>query len=400
MRLSPALRVFALASLLLNSPCAFAETFLVLPFFNHTTQNNLDWIGESIAENLRDALASEAALTISREDRQEAYRRLTIRPFSLLTKASVMKIAETVDADQVIYGHFELKKDEANPASRGTLKISAEILDLHNFRKGPDFMAVGAMEDLAALQNHISWQALQFVMPKTSPSEEEFRKNRPPVRVDALENYIRGLTAQNEDQKLQLFAQAIRIDPRYSQAAFEMGKLQLERDNYKAAADALEKVSPVDNRHREAQFYLGSAKFYLKDYAASQKSFETVVAEVPLNEVWNNLGVVQSRRDSLAPAIESFERALEGDNSDPDYHFNLGYVLWKAGEFEKAAASFRATLDRDPEDGEATKMLGRCLQKSKPKPGETKEGLERLKFDYEESAYLQLRSILQSGKKP
>jgi len=37
-----------------------AETALVLPFFNHSKQTNLDWIGESIAETVRDALASKA----------------------------------------------------------------------------------------------------------------------------------------------------------------------------------------------------------------------------------------------------------------------------------------------------------------------------------------------------
>ena len=35
-----------------------AETTLVLPFFNHSKSPNLDWIGESIAESVHDALAS------------------------------------------------------------------------------------------------------------------------------------------------------------------------------------------------------------------------------------------------------------------------------------------------------------------------------------------------------
>lgn len=390
----------ALFCIFLPSLPLLADTYLVLPFFNHTTKSNLNWIGESVAEDLRDALASEGVLTVSREDRQEAYRRLSIRPFALLTKASVVKLAEIVDADHVIFGQFELREDSSNPNSRGTLKISAEILDLHNLRKGPDFMAVGALEDLASLQNHISWQALQFAVPKKAPSEEEFRQKRPPIRVDALEHYIRGLMAQHEEQKLKLLTQAVRIDPRYSPAAFELGKLQLERDHYAAAAEALSKVSPLDNRYRQAQFYLGAAKFYLKDYAGAQRAFETVVAEVPLNEVWNNLGVIQSRREDLAAARDSFEKAVEGDRSDPDYHFNLGYVLWKAREFEKAAASLRRALERDPEDSEATTLLGRCLKQSGPKPGETKEGWERLKSNYEESAYLQLRSILQGEQKP
>lgn len=57
-------------------------TTLVLPFFNHTQSQNLDWIGESIAESIGDSLASEGLLTLNRADRLEAYRRLSLRPGS------------------------------------------------------------------------------------------------------------------------------------------------------------------------------------------------------------------------------------------------------------------------------------------------------------------------------
>ena len=44
-------------------------------------------------------------------------------------------------------------------------------------------------------------------------------------------------------------------------------------------------------------------------------------------------------------------------------------------------------------------MLGRCLKGSAPKPSDTRsEGLERLKSNYEEGAYWQLKALLQPGK--
>lgn len=54
-------RVPALFFLLILAVSLRAETFLVLPFFNQTSQSNLDWIGESIGENIREALAAEGA---------------------------------------------------------------------------------------------------------------------------------------------------------------------------------------------------------------------------------------------------------------------------------------------------------------------------------------------------
>jgi tetratricopeptide (TPR) repeat protein len=93
---------------------------------------------------------------------------------------------------------------------------------------------------------------------------------------------------------------------------------------------------------------------------------------------------------------------LEGDPSDPDYHFNVGYALYKQGNLVAAAEKFRAVLDRNPEDAEATTMLGRCL-KSGPtalsKVSDVRaDGLERLKKNYEETAYRQLKAVLEPKK--
>src|SRR5215831_2994857 len=90
-----------------------AETTLVLPFFNHSKNPNLDWVGESIAESVGDSLASEGILVLGREDRLEAYRRLSLRPGAELTHASVLKAGVSLDASKVVYGYFEVIPPEA-----------------------------------------------------------------------------------------------------------------------------------------------------------------------------------------------------------------------------------------------------------------------------------------------
>ncbi len=118
---------------------------------------------------------------------------------------------------------------------------------------------------------------------------------------------------------------------------------------------------------------------------------------MPLNEVFNNLGAAQSRRN-LPEAVENFRKALEGDPADADYRFNVGFALWKRGEFAKAAESFRATLDRNPEDAQATMLLGRCLAKTGPSANDLKAGFERVKLNYEEGAWRQLKATLAAGE--
>ena len=80
------------------------------------------------------------------------------------------------------------------------------------------------------------------------------------------------------------------------------------------------------------------------------------------------------------------------------YLFNLGYALWKKGDFAGAAERFRAALERDPDDAMATLLLGRCLKKQGFRAGDSADarlqGLERLKTTYQERAYRQLKSLL------
>jgi len=365
-----------------------AETVLALPFFNHAASANLDWIGESIAETLRDAMAPEGVLVLDREDRLEAYRRLALRPGAELTHASILKIGDSLDASLVIYGTYELP-------SKDTLRIVARILDLKQMRQGPEFSVTGGLEDLATLEFRLGWQVLQQLHWKSAPSLEEFLKARPAVRLDAVESYVRGLLAVSPEQRHLFFTRAARLDEHYSQPCFQLGKIYWEKKEYKIAAGWLERVTAPDPHYLEAQFFLGLCRYNIASFSGAESCFQTVAESVPLNEVFNDLGAAEARRNETDAAVASFRKALEGDSADPDYHFNLGYTLWRARQFERAVESLRAVVERNPNDAEATTLLGRALKQEGPRPGDPRfEARERLKTNYEEAAYRQLQAEL------
>ncbi len=379
---------------------ATGESLLVLPFFNESGPANLDWIGESVAHTISEGLVSRGLLVLEREDRAEVYRRLSIRPNAHLTHASVIKVAEALDASQVIYGDFEVTSPEpSTPGAHRSIRITAYTLDMAKMRKGPEFLESGPLDDLAALQSHLAWQVLQFVAPELTPPSEQFLNERPPVRLDAIENYTRGLLSSNAEQKHRYFTQAYRLDERSSEPAFELGRLYWLKKEYRFAADWLARVKPASARYFEANFLLGLCSYFLGDYTGAQAAFERVARSVPLNEVFNNLGAAQSRLNR-PEALDTFRKALEGDPSDPDLQFNVGYALWKRGDFEAAAESFRAVLERNPEDEEAIALLGRCNKKIGPRAGGPQaQGSERVKLNFEEGAYRQLKAALE-GTKP
>ncbi len=381
-----------------------ADTAAVLPFLNKaTTAPNLDWIGESVAETVREALGITGIMTLDRKEILDAYRRLNLRVGVSLTEASVMKIGETLDAEQVVCGSFEFTPAASGPVTGGSLRVTARVLDRRHLRASPEFTETAALQDLATIEAHLAWRTLKLIAPAMAPPESDFLSLRSPIRLDAEENYVRGLLATSAEQKEKYFLQATRLDPHFAHAYYQLGQLHYQRKEYKQAVSWLEKVGLGDIHSHEASFLLGLARFQSGDYKGAQQTFQMIAAVVPLSEVYNNIGAAESRANLLQPSIDDLRKALEGDANDPVYRFNLGYVLWKKGDFAAAADSFRALLDLDPADPAAPVLLARCQKKQGPRssPDPHLDSLERLKTNFEERAYLQLKSLLApEGAKP
>jgi tetratricopeptide (TPR) repeat protein len=378
----------------------FADTAIVLPLLNKTANApNLDWIGESVAETVREALGMTGVMTLDRKEVQEAYSRLGLRLGMPLTEASVMKIGETLDAEQVLYGTFEFTKPASGSITTGSLRVTARILDRRHMRARPEFTETGALDDLGAIEAHLAWRALSLIAPAMAPAESEFRSLRTAVRIDAEENYARGLMAQTSEQKEKYFMQAVRLDPHFAHACYQLGQIYYQRKDYRQAVVWLDRVGLGDIHSHEASFLLGLAKFHGGDFKGAQQTFQMIAAAVPLSEVFNNLGAAESRANLAQASIDDFHRALGGDANDPVYRFNLGYELWKKGDFPGAAESLRAVLEIDPADPAAPLLLARCLKKQGPRASQDPrlDNLERLKTNFEERAYMQLKSLLGAG---
>jgi tetratricopeptide (TPR) repeat protein len=357
----------------------FAADTVVAPFANRTPDTSLDWIGESLAEAVREALEAAGASVPRRPERQQALERLALPRSGQITLASSLRLAEALEASRLIAGHFDLLPNPDNPASRGSLTVTLRLIDPKQLAQVAEFSESGALEDLAALQSHVAFQALQTLQPHKAPAREEFDRRHPAVRATALENYVRGLMAADADQQHRYFALAARADGRLWQPCLLLGQMHWEKENYQEAASWLEKVPAHAAGYRAALLLLGLSRFQTGEYQRALHVLRILAADVPSPENWNNVAAAQLRLD-LPEAEANFRKALAGAPSDPDYHFNLGYALWKKGGFEEAADLFRAALDREPDDQDAILLLGRCLKSSGPRAGDLRtENLERLK---------------------
>jgi tetratricopeptide (TPR) repeat protein len=200
------------------------------------------------------------------------------------------------------------------------------------------------------------------------------------------------MLATSGEEKVQRYREAVRLNPDYAQAWLELGKTYYDQGNYDPSIAAFSQIPGSSPVAREANFYLGLATYAHGDFAKSESAFDFVAARLPLAEVYNNLGVVAARRGQRK-AAEDFERAIQNDPSDPDYHFNLAVTLARAGERDGATRELRTTLEQRPNDVEAKMLLesfttvsGSIVSASST----TKMQSERIKRNYEEDAFRQM----------
>lgn len=370
---------------------------LVMPFAQDRTppakNSNLGWVGESLSEAIVETLANAGLLVTTREERQDAARRLSVRESATLTRATILKLSQTLDVDRVVFGEFAETAD-------GRLEIRARTIEVRELRQGGEFAVAGPLAELSQLQQQLAWEALRGLAPDLTPTAEEFRGKKPTIKLEALEQYVRGLLAEGNDARYKFLTQSARLDERFAPARFELGRLQYARNNYRDAIGWLERIPSNDALYSQARFLAGLCYFHLADYANAEHSFALLEAALPLGEVFNNLGAALSRQGRHEEALRFFEKASQADPREAAYHFNRGYALWRQTKLPLAAMAFRKALERQPDDQEASLFLQICEQ---PPEGALADGQfharERLRVRLEESAYRQLTAVLQKKGK-
>lgn len=387
--------------LLLISPVskAFANSVVVLPFTATKDTSKYGWIGESNADSISDILSRNRIFILDREDRLRAYRTLGIREGAPWTLATSLKVALELDAGFTVLGSFAV--DEANPVADSRIVLSAAVMDVAKWRKLSELRVEGRLADLCLLETRLAYLVLK-AMGREEPSESEadFLARFPAVRLDARENYIRGLLADAEESRHRYFTQAARLDENYRAPAFQLGLLHWQKRDCRQAATWLRKALEPDHPRREAQFMLGVCETRLGRYADAEAQFRSLYNTQPIPEFANNLAVVLARQRKEG-VLDLLTFAAEQDPEDPDYRFNLGHALWLRERYDDAADRFREVLDLVAEDPEATRMLGRCLQREASRPAKAAaESLNRLKEDFTDSGIPPEPAIPQAAATP
>ncbi len=385
--------VFALILLLAAALPALAQqdsatvTVLVLPFENHARTPGLEWISESFPEILGQRLSGAGSLfLISRADRLYAFDRLGIPANLRASRATLYRIAEQLDADYLVLGDFS--------SDGQTITANAQVLDMRALRLSPPLTESGPLTSILQVEGTLAFDVLKAIRPESFVSRDFLQAGGIP-RLDAFENYIRGIVAPTREEKLLRFREAVRLDPQYSAALLQLGRANYEAHQYEQAVEWLNRVPADDPSFGEAHFLMGLSEYLLGQFDKAEADFLSVLDRVPLPELENDAGAAASRRGGRE-ALAHFERALQADLHDPDYRFNLALAQVHFGETAAAGRNLHELLLRQPNDAEAKQLLDALSAPGAP-AAPARLPLPRLKRNYDESTYRELQLEMENA---
>lgn len=360
-RIASALLFILIATL--RARAATADTIVVMPFENLSGRAEYNWVGDSFAAALGDLLDKPGLVGIAPDERNVAYKQEGLPPTAILTRATMIKIAERAGANLVVMGTYRI----AGEGRDSSITITARVVDIREGRLvGKEFNRGGPLIDLQKLQGELAYEILYQRNPALPFSRDQIINDATQAPIGAFENFIKGTLTRDREARIEFLQRAIKeysdkTKSDYLPAIFELGRVYYEAGDYKEALEQLALIGDKDQRYDEAQFYIGVAQDALNQTDKALATNQRLAPKLPLYEVYNNIGVLFIKQKQYSDAINHLKPAVEAAPRDTDTLFNLGYAYFLAKDYANAAATLRNETRQRPSDGEAFYVLGKAL---------------------------------------
>jgi tetratricopeptide (TPR) repeat protein len=378
--------------------------YLVFPFENTGSSPRLEWLGEGLEELTIQRLSAAGEQVYSHTGRINELERYGLPPSAKLSRATMLRVAEDLDADFVVFGSFV--------SDGASLTVNCRVLKVNPTRLLPALQESGALNTLMELHTKLVWRILSMNEHAYPLSFPEFAKLQRPLRLDAFEHYSRGLLASDDDVRIRELREAARIEPEWPDPDFALGETYFARRDCNAALPWFARVPKAHDSYVEAVFATGVCRLLLNQpekaeeiFAALQDSMHRdLISGADLPEILNNLAIARARQGKTPAALADLRRAAEIDPDADDYPFNLGLLALRADDPAEAAEHFRQASEREADNPEDRALLILSLEKAGKKSEADQErdtaaeafgpnGLPAIKLDAKGEALAKLDRI-------
>ena len=169
----------------------------------------------------------------------------------------------------------------------------------------------------------------------------------------------------SDDRHIQELQSEVKSNPRDAKARLELAAAYEKYHLYGPALDqykeALAQLVSTDALAEQATIGLSRSARASHRIAEAVPILEGFLAQQPLANSWNELGLLYEDMAFLSAAQNAFENAIATTPESDSAHNNLGYNLLLQSRLDAAEAEFRKAVDLNPRSPTARNNLGTTL---------------------------------------
>lgn len=301
-------------------------------------------------------------------------RRIIVRPTS-----SVLKYASG-DANPLAAGHelevgFVLDGRIQRAADR--VRVTVQLIRV---RDGAPLWAAKFDEkftDIFTVEDSVSGQVAQALMPKLSGEEQELLSKRETENAQAYQAYLKGryywntFTEEGLAQAIFHFMEAIEEDPDYAQAYAGVADyynylgvwgVMPPKESFAAAKSAATKALEIDDTLAEAHTSLAFALLaYDWDWNGAEVAFKRAIElnpSYPTAHQW--YAYLTGAQGRHAEAITEIEYAQKLDPLSPMIASSASLIFFNARQYDRSIEELDKALELDPAYFVAHQAYGWC----------------------------------------
>jgi serine/threonine-protein kinase len=330
-------------------PVPDPKSIAVLPFLDMSPEQDQEYFGDGIAEEIINALTRIADLHVSARTSSFAFKDRNLEAGTIGAKLHVGSLLE---------GSVRKAGDQ--------VRITAQLIDVnrgyHLWSESYD----RKMEDVFAIQEEVA-RAIVETLKATLVGNDDTPIVKPGTEdPEAYNLYLRGLyhwnrrTAAELEQSIELFRQAIAVDDRYALAwaglADAYSILGWYRhisslDAYTKTVTAASSAVAVDDSLAEPYASLAYARFlYGWDWDGAEEGFQTAIDRNPDYAVARHFyAEFLMAMGRMEEAVEQMELGHTLDPLSPTIGFGIGWVQYFLGNYGAAIAQYEKTLKESPD---------------------------------------------------
>lgn len=323
---------------------AAIESIAVMPFVNESGNADVEYLSDGMTETLISSLSQLPNLNVKARSSVFRYKGKEI---------NAQAIGKELNVQAILNGRVVQRGQD--------LILYVELVDAQTENSLWKQTYNKPMTNLVALQNDIAHDVADKLKVKLSGADKQKLAKNYTENAEAYQLYLRGRfywnksTGENHRKAIELFNQAIAIDPNYALAyagiadAYPLLSFAKPQQVMSKAREAALKALSLDNNLAEAHAALGRVLLdYDYDFAAAEREYKTAIAFNPnYTSAHSSYGTLLSRLGRHEEAFAKYRRALEIEPLSLRNNRNYGEGLIHARRYDEAIAQLKKTLELD-----------------------------------------------------